>query len=239
MYHILPPKGQAQFRGIKTIDEVQVQSATVRHAHKLATAVAAAVRCLDQHNGRLLGIQGSRDPVESLNQQSGPAGETQIVCDPTDEKLLHPIGKVCSCSQRCLRCPRKMVLRDRNFNRATIGRHPESPAGEPDADVRNHAAIGIGYEADQPVVRQHLARDDAAAFANRIGLIGLDRRRCCRHTSPCSSTASSSAGSSGSSSIHPAFTRAFMMMALASSVVRLNDSSAPGTRTRSLSLPSS
>ncbi len=42
--------------------------------------------------------------------------------------------------------------------------------------------------------------------------------------------------STGLLSIQPILTRAFMMMALASSVVRSKPSSAPGTRTRSLSL---
>ena len=110
-------------------------------------------------------------------------------------------------------------------------------------------AVGADDKADERVFGQHFARDDAAAFARARAAQLLAFARVIGDAARLSRSAflrgfagflgtvfGSSAGSSGNSSIQPIFTRAFMMMALASSAVRSKPSSAPGMRTRSLSL---
>src|SRR6185437_14094480 len=107
-------------------------------------------------------------------------------------------------------------------------------------NIGHHHAIGPGDKTQQTVLGQNLARDNvtplALVCAHRVVRLVLYRlHQASAGSSP--SPPSSAASSSTSSSIQPALTRAFMMMALASSLERLKLSSAPGTRTRSLSLP--
>ena len=239
MYHILPPEGQAQFGTGQTIYDVETQPPRSGHSHKLPPPVLRTVRCFDQHNGGLLRIYRTCDAVKSLNEQPGPAGKAQIVRQTTHELRLHPLRKVGDSGEGSLRRSRKVVPGNRNFKNAALSRDPESASRKGGGDVGDHAAVGVRHEADQLLFRQHLAGNDAAPLAHRLRIIGLGRTWRFRHASSCSSETASSAGCSGNSSIQPALTRAFMMMALASSVERLNDSRAPGTRTRSLSLPSS
>src|SRR6185312_5606314 len=131
----------------------------------------------------------------------------------------------------------EMVLRDRAFKDRAVRAHPNSAPRQFRRDVGNHIAIGRDSEADELRFLAHLARDDALPFAHRLTVLFDGHRQIQASSSlAVSSSATSSSTTSGSSSIQPIFTRAFMMMALASSAVRLKPSRKPGTRMRSFSL---
>ena len=121
-------------------------------------------------------------------------------------------------------------------------RHPQAAARQFGRDIGHDLAIRRGDKADQTMLSGMISPDDdAAAFARRIALpvvlIHVVRRSGHQASVVLLGFGVSSAGASSTgSSIQPILTRAFMMMALASSAVRLKPSSAPGTRTRSLSL---
>src|SRR5579871_2757438 len=127
-----------------------------------------------------------------------------------------------------------MALGDRAFKHPAVRRYPHSPTGKSRRDVGYDRTLRVDHEAQQLFFRKNAPCDDAAAFPHVGGrIVGEGCMQI--HALSCASSAAASSGAAGSS-IQPAFTRASMIMAFASSEVRLNLSRAPGTRTRSFSL---
>jgi len=239
MYHILPAEGQAQFTAIKAVYNGRMNAARQSRGEKFFSSVRSAVGSLDKHVWRGLSFETLENCVESQDQCPGSTSQSQEIQHSANELRLDPLGQVARNFEGGLGCPRKLVLGDRNFKHLLPGRDPQATAREPGSKVGNDLAIRIGNEPYELAFGQDFSRDNATPFTTGRILFTSRRARCCRHASPYSCSSDSSATGSGSSSIQPAFTRAFMTIAFASSDERLNRSRAPGTRTRSLSLPSS
>lgn len=239
MYHILPAKGQAQFTAIKAVYNDWMNAARQPRGQQFFSSVRPPVGSLDKHVRRGLSLETLQDRIESEDQCPGPASQSEEIQHSADKLRLDPMGQVARNLERGLGCPRELVLGHGNFKHVLPGRDPKSAAREPGGEIGNYLAVRIGNEPYELAFGQHFSRDNASPLTTRRIGFTWRRARCCRHASPYSCSSDSSATGSGSSSIQPAFTRAFMTIAFASSDERLKRSRAPGTRTRSLSLPSS
>src|SRR5262249_25091860 len=131
------------------------------------------------------------------------------------------------------------IPRNGLFKDFALGTHPVPPTGGACRYVWNHHMVGRYDKSDEVRLRQNITGYDTAPLSHVVGSGLCDGDRVQAAPSSSLFSAASSSGCSASSSIQPALTRAFMMIASASVAVRLKPSSAPTMRVRSLSLPCS
>ena len=246
MYHILASQRQAQFGAGQALDHHAVQFQAMAGSVQFALAVLGTIQGFDQRLGRLGAFQGAQHIVETQHQRARAPGNAQVAQHAGDQRLFGAVGQIGGCNHLGLGGAGEQLFLHGLGEGGAAGLHPHTPTRQLGAHIGNHVAIGIGDEPDKTVLGQNFARDDVTTLAqagvvdnhgvrHRIVLVDFDR--CCHQASVVSSpSATSSSTTSGSASIQPMATRAFMMMALASSLVRLKPSRAPGMRTRSLSL---
>src|ERR1700722_5262039 len=120
-----------------------------------------------------------------------------------------------------------MSFGDGAFKNAALRPDPHSAAGQIDCDIGHDLSVRIRHETNEAAFGKHLPRHDATPLAQGARSVSFGLRQC--HPGSTASSASTASGAGGS--IQPAFTRASMMIAFASSAVRLNLSSPPGPRT--------
>lgn len=236
MYHILPPDGQAQFGTRETIYDEGLK--TPGESTKLSLAVGRPVAGLDQTCEARAARKSSGDTVESEHKLARTPRQAKIAGHSCHQQLFDSLGKIGWSMNGRMRRTGKMVSHNGAFKGFAPGRDPHSAARQFCGQVGYHNSLRVDHETYEASIAMRFARDDAAALAAADRSFRIAQGRLSRHASCCSicSGASASGASGAGGSIQPAFTRASMMMALASSCVRLKPSSAPGTRTRSFSL---
>ena len=238
MYHILASEGQAQFRAGQTIDDGW------RHpfcqCQQFAPPVRGAVGSFYKHRNPAGAIEGPRHNVKTNDKLSSATRETDFSRETSHQQSFHQ-GRNIGCHRdRRAGSLRKMAPGDSAFKNAPLRRNPHSAAGQSCRNIRHQLSLRIDPEANKTTFGKCFARNDATTLAHSPSSVCFCLGQSRHHSALCSSSsADSSISCSAGASIQPAFTRASMMMMFASSAVRLNFSSAPGTRTRSLSLPTS